>query len=521
MVADTLPTFNLSGLSKEDAYNKVEFEIQRLKDQIRSLLSIRNSLSPVSSLPNELLSKIFMHSCDFNESGTYSDIRSGCDDGDDWAQPEMRLVVSWVSRHWRSVALGHRPLWNLVVNLQKSLKLDYVRSCGARCQHLLVDLKGPNNSLLDACLSNISQTAHLKIFLPSSAAIPSAISSGHIWAQPAPLFRTLDLDSIRIRSDDAKGASYPKLHSLILSGCNFRWKFVMALSSTISKLDIYQPQRTITIPTCLDLLSSFSLLSECAFYSCLKDNEGSVPARSRRNRACLQQLTKLTLNESTHHIIQLLRALEIPRTSLELFLEETESFDTDAMELFGALQESQGHVWGAVHYLQLQYSFAVANPGSPLRHQLFVSGCNPDLLLLPACKNLDLSALESLWTRFLSAEVLEIASHLTRLQRVVLESSDALEKFVTFLCTEAHDSASTLLFPALQELVLAHVDSEAEEWLEQLYDILASRKIWGFGLPRLVLFQCNAVGIEKVARLKQVVDDVDFCRKSLDFFPVM
>ncbi|TFK59271.1 hypothetical protein BDN72DRAFT_906014, partial [Pluteus cervinus] len=491
MVPGAPPTLSLSGLSKADACSKIESEILRLKGQIRTLLSARNSLSPVASLPNELLAKVFMHCCDFDESRSFSNLRTDDEDSnenhDEGAQPDMRLVVSWVSHHWRDVALGHRQLWNLVVNLRESINLDYVRSCGARCQNLLVDLASPSNHLLDACLSSISQLAHLKLNLLSDAVIPSAISEGQIWSQPALVLRTLNLDSIHILSDNAK--DYPKLQHLHLSECNFHWKFITSLASTLSKLEVYSPQRTLTIPACLALLSSLSLLSDCAFYYCFKDNEGTAPTRPRPNHLRLQNLTKLILADSMPHIIQLLQAIEIPRASLQSFVQKDKFLGKDYVELLCTLQKSHEHMWGSVRYLQVHDSFLVSNYEESLCHDIIVP--NFHLLLLPACQKLDLTALESLWTHHLPIDVVEVFGHLTWLRRVVLGSSNALEDFVTFMCTKIHDNEYTPLFPALQELVLVHLDISAAEWLGSLHDILALRKIWGFGLQKLVLFECG------------------------------
>ncbi|TFK69615.1 hypothetical protein BDN72DRAFT_594527 [Pluteus cervinus] len=510
MVLDIPPALNLSGLSKEDAYNKVESEILRLKDQIRSLLSVRNSLSPISNLPNELLAKIFMHCCDFNESGTYSNIRPcNGDNDDDRAQPEMRLVVSWVSRHWRNVAVEHRPLWDLVINLlHPPINLDYVNSCTARSQHIHVDLARPENNLVVACLSTMSRSKTTYLKLDFSFGATSTTGIRYIWTQPFPLLQTLTLHSINVRCDDYRSVGFPALQSLTLVSCTFNWAFVTSLASTISKLEIANPRTTIPIPTFVRLLQSFPRLSECILSSCLKDEEDSAPAIPRLNRMCLLQLTKMSLSESTGHIIQLLRFIDIPNASLKIIPDEP--IDQDAAELLCILRDSHGRAWSSIHHLQLGDWFTVANSGAHLKHSIYTP--RPHLLQPPACQHLDFTTLESLWARSLSIDLLEIFSHLTQLQRVVLESSDALEIFVTFMCTKAHNDASTLLFPALQELVLASLNSEAENWLEMLYDILASRKIWGFGLRKLVLFRCDKVGVGQFVRLKEVVGEVEFRR---------
>ncbi|TFK69611.1 hypothetical protein BDN72DRAFT_594490 [Pluteus cervinus] len=505
MAPEVHPALNLTGLSKEDAYHKIESEIIRLKDRIRSLLSVRNSLSAVSSLPNEILSKVFMHCCDFNELGTYSSIRSPNGAHDDRAQPEMRLVVSWVSRHWRSVALGHRPLWNQVVNLGRTINLDYVHSCAARCQHICVDLEGPTKSLLNTCGSNLSKTTYLKLNFSSTK-----MTLQRIWSSPAPLLRTLSLHTLNVRCDDTSVLAYPKLQSLALVECDFRWNFVNSLASTISKLEITDPKSTLTTPAYLRLLESLPRLSDCTLQYCISDSEDPAPAASHLNSVHLPHLTKMTLAESTDHLIQILRAVDIPHATLKVSLNEANStINQHGADFFCALLESQKHVWGSIHYLQVRTWFTVAN--SKAKHDVYAPSIH---LLQPlACRKLDFSALESLWTQTLSVEDLEVFSCLPQLHRVVLESSHTLETFVSFMCTEAHDGDSPVLFPALQELVLAYLDSQ--DWLEELRDILASRKIWGYGLQKLVLFRCDTVGIGELAQLKQVVD-VEFCRTSLE-----
>ncbi|TFK69613.1 hypothetical protein BDN72DRAFT_594471 [Pluteus cervinus] len=336
MALDFPPALNLSNFSKEDSYNKIEAEILRLKEQIRSLLSVRNTHSPVSSLPNELLAKIFMHCCDFNELGRYSNIHPGDDDDeDDRAQPDMRLVVSWVSHHWRSVALGHRPLWNLVVNLRDSLDLDYVRSCAARCQHLLVDLARPTKGLLNACIANMSRITYFKLDISSSTTVPAAKSIRRIWTQAAPHLEALRLHSVHVHNNDArKRLVYPKLQILSLVDCNYRWTFVASLASTISKLEIIDPENTITVPSCVRLLESMPRLSECTLYSCLMVSDNPTPAMPC---ARLLQLTMMTIANTVGHLIPLLRAIDIPGAMVNLFLDERESIDQGAAELFCTL----------------------------------------------------------------------------------------------------------------------------------------------------------------------------------------
>ncbi|TFK68640.1 hypothetical protein BDN72DRAFT_736969, partial [Pluteus cervinus] len=77
-----------------DALNKIDAEITRLEGQIRSLRQLRNNFIPISRFPPEILSKVFLH----------------CHNQDQ-KSPTSRLTLSWVSRHWRNVALEYPALW--------------------------------------------------------------------------------------------------------------------------------------------------------------------------------------------------------------------------------------------------------------------------------------------------------------------------------------------------------------------------------------------------------------------------
>ncbi|TFK63514.1 hypothetical protein BDN72DRAFT_847562, partial [Pluteus cervinus] len=119
--------FDISGLSKEDAIGKIASEISRLEAQIYSLRSLHNTLSPMSKLPPDVLSKVFMDCAGFDERGRLSGTPI-CD----LRVPDVRPIVSWVSRHWRDVALECKPLWHVITNWNRCSNLrdrDYARTC--------------------------------------------------------------------------------------------------------------------------------------------------------------------------------------------------------------------------------------------------------------------------------------------------------------------------------------------------------------------------------------------------------
>ncbi|TFK60886.1 hypothetical protein BDN72DRAFT_751234, partial [Pluteus cervinus] len=68
-----------------------------------SLRTLRNSLAPVSQIPTELLSKIFVHSQDCGDISIVGEI-----------DLTTRLPISWVCRHWREIALATPALWTVI-----------------------------------------------------------------------------------------------------------------------------------------------------------------------------------------------------------------------------------------------------------------------------------------------------------------------------------------------------------------------------------------------------------------------
>ncbi|KAJ7612465.1 hypothetical protein DFH06DRAFT_149365 [Mycena polygramma] len=77
----------------DGAQRKIDQEINKYRESIRTLQSRRNALSPIGKLPPEILSRIFLY-CS-NPLSLY------------WIKE-----VSHVSRHWRAVALGCPNLWS-------------------------------------------------------------------------------------------------------------------------------------------------------------------------------------------------------------------------------------------------------------------------------------------------------------------------------------------------------------------------------------------------------------------------
>ncbi|TFK65704.1 hypothetical protein BDN72DRAFT_188058 [Pluteus cervinus] len=183
-------SFDISGLTRSESFARIDAEIIRLHDQIHSLKGLRNTVAPISSIPNELLSKIFLHSHDAD-----ADL--------DFNQGHSRLTIAWVSHHWRSVALGCSKLWAVVTYQNLHSKpmtcdgLEYARACFERSNNtdMSVLLCKPPKNLVEVCLRHIHQLRDVQLggeHYHSRIEVPWSLL---LWGNPAPRLASLYLEN--------------------------------------------------------------------------------------------------------------------------------------------------------------------------------------------------------------------------------------------------------------------------------------------------------------------------------------
>ena len=88
-----------SSQAKEQLQQAIDAEIFSLEESIRVLRLRRNALSPISSLPPEVVTAIFSHLCPLSPD----------------RNPDhhlARLRISHVCHQWREIALNHAFLWS-------------------------------------------------------------------------------------------------------------------------------------------------------------------------------------------------------------------------------------------------------------------------------------------------------------------------------------------------------------------------------------------------------------------------
>ncbi len=85
-------------LESSDILAEIDAEIATLEQRLHYLRSHRNTLIPIAHLPSEILTKIF------TDAITICLLPTNID-------KSQLLRITWVSRRWRTVALGCANLW--------------------------------------------------------------------------------------------------------------------------------------------------------------------------------------------------------------------------------------------------------------------------------------------------------------------------------------------------------------------------------------------------------------------------
>ncbi|TFK64326.1 hypothetical protein BDN72DRAFT_881556 [Pluteus cervinus] len=514
LMAASVP-LDLDGLSRKDALEKISGQIACLNDpiQIRSLKTRRNTLVPVGSLSPQLLRKVFMHCCELNESGKYTNLRENMyewEPEDTDIPLDTRVVVSWVSRRWRNLALTHGPLWSLILSNGDTFNWDYARACMDRCKSLQIDARCPSTDLLKFCVSNISKISLLKLV---------GEFEGFVLPKYAPLLETLSLGCYTPTSILRRITSRrcPRLRFLELDSSDLvDWKVFPRLALTITKICIKYPDPKITAQGFTDLLESLTVLTDCEIWHTLKKVvDGRLPSRC----VSLPLLQKFAMGEALAPSIQVLRYISAPTASFDVCVPVKR--DQEIKDLFRTLRGSQGHVWNSIRHLRdgTMLDISISTSSSSPAHTFSVLEWEPAIFWPTsfAYEYLDLKNLESLWTNSATINILAQLSTPSQLHTITLNGWKPLRAFIAFVGSSTHLQHSKLPFPALRELRLAGFSSC--EWLKDLYRILATRQRWGIGMRKLLFIECEGLEVEAVVHFIEVVEEVEVSNQSVrDFF---
>jgi hypothetical protein len=224
--------------SREDLQHAIDAEIKSLEESIRSLKSRRNALTPISSLPTEIISNIFsILRVPVAPSPLTLPTLSDKPDNLPWFR------ISHVCRHWREIALNQPLFWSHLRLTNFKFSLAGAGEMIARAKMLPLHLEAKvrrhwDDAQCDAFKKKLcmhaSQICHLHIsadFFHFSNVVEGLVS-------PAPILEYLSLAcegfpnvtmSTGARSgvwvpDTLFDRTTPRLSCLKLRRCDISWK---------------------------------------------------------------------------------------------------------------------------------------------------------------------------------------------------------------------------------------------------------------------------------------------------------
>ncbi|TFK61348.1 hypothetical protein BDN72DRAFT_849779 [Pluteus cervinus] len=334
--------FSISGLTPLEAFAKIDAELIRLHSQIDFLKGLRNSLTPSSIIPNELLSKIFLYS-------HHADAEAGFADG------HSRLAIGWVSRHWRSVALSCPRLWGSIYCYQFPYtasmgvrSMDYTLACLERSKDvdLSISLYNPHDNFLESCLRWTHRISNIEIKMSTigRSSLYHLNRSSSLWGSPAPRLVSLLLEGFHFSSthdtdEDLPLFSgiHPQFRHLTILECEFgHWRDLPLLSASgLATLRIHHPLASLPIDNIVTMLSLLPTLEICELVYCFPEAQQILS--SRTTPLPLLNMTNFIVESEAHRAFGLLDRLHLPAASVCVRTESgtnSESWLRDALRLF-------------------------------------------------------------------------------------------------------------------------------------------------------------------------------------------
>ncbi|TFK65483.1 hypothetical protein BDN72DRAFT_962497, partial [Pluteus cervinus] len=205
-------------------------EINQLEVKIRSLKSTRNSLIPIARLHHEILQEIFIISSE--EAGE-----------------QAALLMSWISRSWREIALQTPALWSYLTFkhpdwAQAALSRTRDHELGFCYIFPFEELKAYKH-LIPIWHDTLHRMRRIYLtpfsMRPPMEKFPIRLN----WVTPAPCLVEVHLHRISLPENLFSG-SCPSLRSLYLTGCEVAWNAI-PVSPRMTELTIKNPSPRVSI----------------------------------------------------------------------------------------------------------------------------------------------------------------------------------------------------------------------------------------------------------------------------------
>ncbi|KAG2132780.1 hypothetical protein DEU56DRAFT_812004 [Suillus clintonianus] len=554
-----------SPASTSKAQVEIDDEIVALEERMRALRIRRNSLSPISSLPPEILGAIFVHHVQQTQL-LYQD------------NPEAPAILSWlnvghVCRHWREVTLGTPELWSApFLNSSQATEEMLVRSKMAPLK-----LRAGSRYRMDCVQMALMHIERLQeISLNLSPGGSTTYVTHHCITEllykllscSAPKLQSLALEvghgqTPRIAIPTSFPA--PNLRNLQINHCDLSWASSFLTGLTVLDIKNLSPE---CLPTLDQLISALrrmpalhSLTLEDAL-PILPPQMVSLSPTSRAMNVRLPHLKRLCLTAKTLEVANVLACIESTASEVQLIcrassenpnrewnlsipiisrvLERCFKGSPDksrqiprSMQLsspFGIIRLHYSTIrnppsWGLTSYLDLDLSAEWSvildfySPDDDVRRTILC-----DLQRIVPLGSIEAMyfdfffAWDGFWTDILGRGAARNLSYMH------LRGTDpVLEELLKSLRSRKHSVSrpvgwcsqqGPIFSPALSHLVLHHLefDSSSSNLIRpsDLLDVLIDRVNGGQGLDRLEIIQTSGIFARDVQLLREVVADVSW-----------
>ena len=325
-LASSVLTYDMAATAQA----RIDEEVAEYIQSIRCLHTERNTLSPISRLPNETLASIFIH-C----ARDYFDNH----DGRPISTAPTWVHVSYVCRHWRNVALGCPTLWTyLFIASPRWTDELLARSKQAPLKVHMKPYRRDNLAFVAQLKNHVERVQEFRLALPGVRSVHQFFSE---LSSPTPHLQHFEV-SIELNDDsDDLVPPYPSvlfdgdtptLRTLALSHCPLPW-YSLKLSSLTTLNLFVVPVRF--RQTTKEFLTTLSCMQDLV-YLYLEDALASATdflsgtAFSTLQKIDLPHLSRCLIAAPLSTVIALLSCVNIPLTTevrLECVSEDDTSLD--------------------------------------------------------------------------------------------------------------------------------------------------------------------------------------------------
>ncbi|KAL1747601.1 hypothetical protein HDZ31DRAFT_61078 [Schizophyllum fasciatum] len=541
--------FMLEDASANDARRALDDEIEEHEQAIRTLKSRRNNLALIARLPPEVLCSIFILISRQGQSEYSNGISL------DWTK------VSHVCRYWRDCALECPRLWS-APSFQPSQKwgLEMLHRSKMAPLSIRTDTSYMTPKAVDAVNSALQQIHRIselhitavpsslqRLCAPLNTAAP-LLESLLISANPRSSYYVTD-EGFAL-ADDFLAGETPRLRRLELIRTRINWNSGMLCDLTSLKIIKIPLVGRPTIPMMLDILDKMPNLRmlwlEDFLHTADMDGDAAPPSTPDPRTVSLSKLRTLHLHANTSQCAAFLQALKMPASiAFDLVVRGTHKTGRDFSPIFPLFKrlgtDSKRAIRSliiersSVHSIMLRAHTNAANTaGHPifkleLSWQQFMPSTGAVVMhdVLRALPLRDLRAVQMRRVELVDADKwVGALSSSPKLRSIRVVGDDhTTRELINALGQVRPGDARKVWLPSLRSLTIEefsfrvecdiaddeYYEAEDEDAMqEQLLDCLMWRQECRAPVTELKLLDCRYIDYDAVARLDEVVVEVDW-----------